>query len=229
MALNDTERFARQLLMSEVGIEGQKRLLQSHVLIVGAGGLGSPLIHALAAAGVGHLRIVDCDTVSPSNLNRQTLYQVADIGKSKAEKAGTWVKAFYPECRIEACSEYLGKKHLTGIDIAVDAVDNYRTRLLLDRLTEEAGIPMVHGSVSGLIGNVATFVPGRSRYRDLFGNPDDDSEKAPPQVLGVTAQTIGSIEAAEVLKQILGLEGNLSGRLLTADLRTYDFRLFDLP
>ena len=226
MALIDRERFRRQLGLPGFGEEGQLRLSKSHVLIVGAGGLGSPVIHALAAAGVGHLRIVDYDTVSLSNLNRQTLYGYSDIGRMKSEAASEWVRSFYPECTVEAFAEPLSEIHLKGMDLAVDATDNYPARLLLDRLTETAGIPMVHASVSGLAGQVATFLPGGLRYRELFGETEEPSEPDPPHVLGAAVQTIGSIEATEVLKQLLGLPDTLSGRLLTADLGSYTFQIF---
>ena len=244
MALIDRERFRRQLGLPGFGEEGQLRLFRSRVLVVGAGGLGSPVIHALAAAGVGCLRIIDYDTVSLSNLNRQTLYRRSDIGRMKSEAASEWVRSFYPECTVEAFAEPLSENHLKGMDLAVDATDNYPARLLLDRLTETAGIPMVHSSVSGLAGQVATFLPGGRRYRELFpigGQSESErSERSsdekprtiediePPLVLGAAVQTIGSIEAAEVLKQLLGLPDNLSNRLLTADLSRYDFQIFDL-
>lgn len=223
----DPERFSRQLLLPEIGPEGQKRLHDARVLVVGAGGLGAPLIHALSAAGVGFLRIVDFDTISLSNLNRQTLYISSDVGLKKAERAAHWVRSFYPECEVEAVTKRLEASHLRGIDLAIDAVDNYEARLLLDRLTEEAGIPLVHGAVSGWSGQVATFAPGKTRYRELFGEPLDEGETA-PQVMGVSAQTIGSLEATEALKQLLGIDDNLTNKLLTVDLRTYDFQIFAL-
>lgn len=229
MALTFSPRFDRQLSLPEIGKEGQRRLSMSHILIVGAGGLGSPLIHALAAAGVGHIRVVDYDSVSLSNLNRQTLYHVADVGQKKAVLASQWIKEFYPECEVEAIAEPLRKEHLLGINVAVDAVDNYAARFLLDKMTEEIGIPMVHASVSGWQGQVATFVPGKCRYRELFGELNDDEESTPPQVLGAAAQMIGTLEAAEVLKQLLSLPNNLSNKILTADLSTYTFQTFTLP
>ena len=226
MALTASERFSRQLPLPGVGEEGQRRLAEARLLIVGAGGLGSALIPALAAAGVGCLRIVDFDAVSLSNLNRQILYRPSDIGRPKAEAAAEWVRAFYPECSVEACPEPLEKKHLIGMDLAIDATDNYAARLLLDTLTEAAGIPMVHAAVEGLRGEVATFRPGGVRYRCLFGAPEDDDAK--PAVLGAAVAVVGALEATEVIKQLLALTGNLTGRLLTVDLSAYAFQTFDL-
>ncbi len=203
----DRERYLRQLPL--VGEEGQKRLLDASVCIVGAGGLGCPVSLYLAAAGTGYIRIVDCDIVSRSNLNRQVIYGEGDIGKSKAGVAAEKVGTLNPDIVIEPMEVSLsgdnGSTVADGVDIIVDALDNYPARYLLNKIALEKDIPLVHAAVTGYFGQLLTVLPGRSAcLRCAVPHPPDITTS--PPVIGVTAGIMGCMQAGETLRILLGDE-----------------------
>ena len=166
-------RYARQMSLPEVGEEGQMRLIEKRVAIIGAGGLGSALLPLLVGAGVGHLTLCDDDSISVSNLPRQTLYTTHEVGRSKAQCAAERLRAANPHCDITAYSERLTEANATRfigeVDLLIDATDNEATRLLLDRYSSEHHIPWLYASLEGWCGQLALFLPDSpSRYRDLL-------------------------------------------------------------
>ncbi|HSN92138.1 MAG TPA: molybdopterin-synthase adenylyltransferase MoeB [Anaeromyxobacteraceae bacterium] len=226
------ERYGRHLLLPEVGEEGQERLLAAKVLLVGAGGLGSPIALYLAGAGVGTLGVVDSDAVDLSNLHRQVLHSTRTLGRPKTESAALAIGALNPDVRVIAFPERLGRENalriLEGFDVVVDGGDNFPTRYLLNDACLLLGKPLVHGSVHRFEGQVTTFWPGRGPcYRCLFPAPPEP-ELAPScaqvGVLGVLPGVVGLLQANEVVKIVLGRGETLVGRLLAYDALETRFR-----
>lgn len=219
-------RYSRHLLIPEVGEEGQQRLLDAHVLLVGAGGLGSPASLYLAAAGVGTLGIVDADVVDESNLQRQIVHSTERLGEAKVESAKRTIEALNPDVKVVAYQERLTSENVDriladGWDVIVDGADNFPTRYLVNDASVWSGIPVVHGSIFRFEGQVTLFQPGVGPcYRCLFPQPPPP-ELAPScaegGVLGVLPGIIGSIQANEALKLILDRGDSLAGRLLLFD------------
>ncbi|MBE0666665.1 MAG: HesA/MoeB/ThiF family protein [Bacteroidales bacterium] len=225
MNKNEAIRYNRQLIIPAVGEKGQEKLGQARVLVVGAGGLGSPVLMYLAAAGVGTIGIVDSDAVDLSNLQRQILYTTEDIGLPKAETAAKKLMALNPGITLKTYSFRLTNENvnevLTDYDIAVDCCDNFPTRYILSDAAKSADKPMVYGAVYQFFGQVSVFNYNNGpSYRTLFPEEVKAAEMAagiPPGVIGVLPGMIGSIEAAETIKIILGEGEVLSGRLLQID------------
>lgn len=222
-------RYERQTALPEIGTEGQVRLKQARVLIIGLGGLGCPAALYLNAAGIGMLRLVDDDVVSWSNLQRQVLYTEADLGQSKAMCAASRLQAQNGSTRLEAYTCRVNENNidslLEGIDAVIDACDNFATRYIVSDACLRAHIPYIYGAVRGFEGQVSVCgVPPRLRtYRDLY--PDQEVLcTLPPdrRVVSMTPAVVGSVQAAEVLKLLLGCGEPLCGRLWTIDLRTLD-------
>jgi molybdopterin/thiamine biosynthesis adenylyltransferase/rhodanese-related sulfurtransferase len=231
-----SDRYSRHLRLPEVGLAGQKRLEAATVLVIGAGGLGSPVAYYLAAAGVGTLRIADDDVVDRSNLQRQILHTDARIGVSKVESAQATLRALNPRTRIEAIHERVTSDNverlLEGVDIVVDGADNFAARYLLNDACVKLGKPLVYGAVHRFEGQVGVFDAGRHRgsapcYRCLF--PEPPPPEAAPNcaeagVLGVVPGLIGLLQATEAIKLILGIGTPLTGRLLHVDTLGLRFR-----
>jgi sulfur-carrier protein adenylyltransferase/sulfurtransferase len=219
-------RYSRHLLIPEVGEEGQQRLLDARVLLVGAGGLGSPASLYLAAAGVGTLGIIDADVVDESNLQRQVVHSTDRLGEPKVESAKRTLEALNPDVRVVPYQERLTSENVDeilseGWNAIVDGADNFPTRYLVNDASVWHGIPVVHGSIFRFEGQVTLFHPGVGPcYRCLFPQPPPP-ELAPScaegGVLGVLPGIIGSIQANETLKHILGRGDSLAGRLLLFD------------
>jgi len=242
MPLTDAqfERYARHLILDEVGEAGQEKLMAARVLVVGAGGLGSPLLLYLAAAGVGTLGVVDDDTVDLSNLQRQIIHPTARIGALKVESAAAAIAAINPEVRVETHALRLGTTNAADLiadyDLVADGSDNFATRYLLNDLCYAVGRPLVAAALSPFDGQLATFKahlgPPHPCYRCLFRDPP------PPDlvprcetagILGAVAGVIGTLQATEVLKEILGLGEGLSGSLLMYDALRASFHKIKLP
>ena len=230
------ERYSRHLLLPEVGVEGQRRLEGSRVLMIGAGGLGSPAAFYLAAAGVGHLRIADDDVVDRSNLQRQILHAEARIGEPKVASAQATLGALNPRTQVEAVQARVTSDNierlLDGVDVVLDGADNFQVRYLLNDACVKLGIPLVYGAVQRFEGQVSVFDAGRHRgelpcYRCLFPEPPPP-EFAPncaeAGVLGVLPGVIGLLQATEVVKLLLGIGDSLAGRLLQFDALSMRFR-----
>ncbi|MDX6514086.1 MAG: sulfur-carrier protein adenylyltransferase/sulfurtransferase [Gaiellaceae bacterium] len=219
-------RYSRHLLIPEVGEEGQSRLLNARVLLIGAGGLGSPASLYLAAAGVGTLGIVDADVVDESNLQRQIVHSTETLGTPKVESAKATIQALNPDVRVLAYNERLTSENIDriladGWDVIVDGADNFPTRYLVNDASVWHGIPLVHGSIYRFEGQVTVFKPGDGPcYRCLFPTPPPP-ELAPScaegGVLGVLPGIVGSLQASEALKLALGIGESLVGRLLLFD------------
>ena len=230
------ERYSRHLRLDEVGVEGQRRLERSRVLLVGAGGLGSPAAFYLAAAGVGHLRLVYDDVVDRSNLQRQILHVEAAIGQAKVESARERLAALNPRVVVEGMRERATSANvealLEGMDVVVDGSDNFPLRYLLNDACVKLGKPLVYGAVQRFEGQASVFDAGRHRgrcpcYRCLFPEPP------PPQfapscadagVLGVLPGIVGLLQANEAIKLLLGIGQGLAGRLLQFDALAMRFR-----
>jgi molybdopterin/thiamine biosynthesis adenylyltransferase/rhodanese-related sulfurtransferase len=222
---DERRRYARQLRIPEIGVAGQRRLDTARVLIVGAGGLGSPVALYLAAAGVGTLGIVDDDVVDVSNLQRQVLHATGRIGMSKVESAERALRDLNPDVRVVGHRERLDSatvdRLLVGYEVVVDASDNFDTRYALNDAAVRAGTPVVHGSVYRWDGQVTTFMPFRGPcYRCMY--PEPPPEAIAPAcdvagVVGVLPGLVGMLQAAETLKLLLGIGEPLVGRLLMVD------------
>lgn len=221
------ERYARQVMLPEIGKEGQRRLASSSVLLVGLGGLGSAVAPILAGAGVGRIGLCDHDTVSWSNLPRQTLYTEEEVGRPKCEAALRRLAALSSATRFECHAEGLtpanAERLVAAYDLVVDCCDNFATRYLLDEACAEVGRPWVYGSIGAFHGQVSLF-NGRTgrRYTELY--PDREALCALPRstagVLGTVPGIIGAIEASEAIKWIAGFGEPLEGKLFTIDLKT---------
>jgi len=231
-----SERYSRHLRLPEVGLAGQRRLEAATVLLVGAGGLGSPAALYLAAAGVGTLRVVDDDVVDRSNLQRQVLHTEARIGHPKVASAAAAISALNPRTHVLAIAERLRsdnvEQHLAGVDVVVDGADNFPARYLLNDACVHLELPLVYGAVHRFHGQVSVFDAGRHRgiapcYRCLFAEPPS-AEAAPncaeAGVLGVLPGIIGLLQATEAIKLILGIGESLAGRVLSFDALSMHFR-----
>ncbi len=229
-------RYHRHLLLPEVGLEGQQKLLAAKVLLLGAGGLGSPAAMYLAAAGVGTLGIIDMDVVDESNLQRQILHNMDRIGEPKVDSAKKTLTLMNPDVNVVTYDTRLAAENVMQIladyDVVVDGADNFPSRYLLNDASVKLGIPVVHGSIFRFEGQVTVFDPRNGpTYRDLLPQPPP-AEYAPScaeaGVLGVLPGIIGSIQALEAIKLILGLGDSLSGRILAFDALELSFREFKL-
>jgi len=229
-------RYQRHLLLPEVGVEGQAKLLGAKVLMLGAGGLGSPAALYLAAAGVGTIGIVDMDDVDASNLQRQILHNMDRIGERKVETARMTIEKLNPDVKVKMYDTRLDASNImeimAGYDVVVDGADNFPSRYLLNDASIKLGIPVVHGSIFRFEGMVTVFDPKNGpTYRDMVPEPPP-AELAPScaeaGVLGVLPGIVGSIQALETIKVLLGLGDSLSGRILAIDTTEMSFRTFRL-
>jgi len=234
------ERYARHLILDEVGEAGQARLMAARVLVVGAGGLGSPILLYLAAAGVGTLGIVDDDAVDLSNLQRQIVHPTSRVGVAKVESAERTLAEINPEVAVEAHSFRLDESNAAALvaayDIVADGSDNFTTRYLLNDVCHRAGKPLVAAALSPFEGQLSTFKshlgPPHPCYRCLFPEPpppDSVPRCVEAGILGAVAGVMGTLQATEVLKEILGLGESLSGSLLVYDALRTDFHRIKLP
>ena len=218
------DRYSRHIIMDDVGPAGQAALLDTDVVVIGAGGLGAPVLQYLAAAGIGRLGIVDDDVVERSNLQRQVIHADSDVGRPKVDSAREFVTELNPDVTVDSHELRLSAENaaelLADYDIVVDASDNFATRFLVNDACTLAGIPFSHGAVFRFEGQVTTFTGAGPCYRCLF-------PKAPPAgtvpdcstagVLGVLPGTIGCLQATETIKLAMEYGESLSGRLLTFD------------
>ena len=229
-------RYQRHLLVPEVGEEGQLKLLDAKVLLLGAGGLGSPAALYLAAAGVGTLGIIDMDVVDESNLQRQILHNIDRVGERKVDSAKKTLTALNPDVNVVTYDVRLGADNildiLAGYDVVIDGADNFPSRYVLNDASVKLGIPVVHGSIFRFEGQVTVFDPRRGpTYRDML--PEAPPAEFAPScaeagVLGVLPGIVGSIQALEAIKLILGVGDGLSGRLVAFDALEMSFREFKL-
>lgn len=227
---DETRRYARQLVLKGIGGAGQQRLQAARVLVIGAGGLGSPAIAYLAAAGVGTLGVIDHDSVALSNLQRQIVHTTATAGAPKAESAGAFVAALNPHVRFVPYHQRFeaGTQAalLEGYDIVVEGTDNFAARAAAAEAAEAAGKPLVSGAVSMFDGQLTVFVPGGPRFTDLYPETPDEADLPSCEmvgVLGAVTGVIGTLMAMEAIKLVTGVGTPLAGRLLLYDGRAARF------
>ena len=236
---DSAERYARHLVLPEVGVAGQKKLADARITLIGAGGLGAPAALYLAAAGVGTLALVDDDRVERSNLQRQIVHADARVGERKTESAAIALRALNPTTRIDLRSERLAAANvealIRGSDVVIDGADNFPTRYLLSAACVRLKIPLVYGAVHRFTGQLSVFDARRDDspcYRCLFPEPPSAAEApncSEAGVLGVLPGTIGMLQATEALKLVLGIGEPLVGRLLCYDALAARFRELKLP
>ncbi|MCM1521432.1 MAG: HesA/MoeB/ThiF family protein [Muribaculaceae bacterium] len=227
----EKQRYRGHLSLCEIDIEGQRRLRQARVLIVGAGGLGSPVALYLAAAGVGRIDIIDNDTVSLSNLQRQIVHGTPDIGFAKVDSARESMNRINPHVHVEGYKEFLTVGNagslIKGHDLVMDCTDNMEVRLLINDICQANEIPYIYGAVRRFSGQVFTWKPGFHGYRDIFPSDPamapEDLPCAIDGVLNTVVGVIGCLQATEAVKLLTGTGDLLTGRLLTFDAITMKF------
>ncbi len=237
--MNDQQllRYSRQIMLPDVDIDGQEKLLAARVFIIGLGGLGSPVTMYLAAAGVGHLVLADFDTVDLSNLQRQIAHTTDRIGQTKVDSAAQTLRALNPDVQITCITDVLDSESLTSqianVDVVIDCCDNFTTRFAVNAACVAAKVPLVSGAAIRLEGQVAVFDnrdPNCPCYRCLY---DEDSEEnttcAANGVLSPLVGIIGSMQALETIKLIVGFGKSLAGKLLVFDARYSQWRELKLP
>ena len=232
---DQVQRYSRHIIMPQVGSKGQRNIIDSKVLIVGAGGLGSPVALYLALAGVGTIGIVDFDTVDVSNLQRQILHHNIDVGRPKVVSAQETLNSYNPDVNVVAHEAPLTSENAMDIipqyDIVVNGADNFPARYLVNDACYLAGKPLVDGSILIFDGQASVYLPGNGCYRCLFPMPPPPGSVptcAEAGVLGALPGLIGSIQAIETIKLIIGAGEPLSGRLLLLDALRMDFRTVKL-
>ncbi len=236
LSKEELARYSRHIIIPEFNIEGQKKLKAAKVLVIGTGGLGSPMLLYLAAAGVGTIGIVDFDVVDDSNLQRQVLYSVKDVGRPKVEAAKERILGLNPHINVIAYNEHLSSKNALEIfkdyDVVADGTDNFPTRYLVNDACVLTGIPNVYASIFRFDGQVSVFNYNNGpNYRDLYPEPPPPGlvpSCAEGGVLGVLPGIIGSLQANEVIKVITGIGETLSGRLFAFDALNFSTKIFKI-
>ncbi len=230
------ERYSRHILLKDVGVEGQERIMDSRILIIGAGGLGAPIAYYLAAAGVGTIGIADADDVDLSNLQRQIVHFTNDVGTPKVQSAEAKMKALNPDVQVNTYHRFLSadsiRDTIREYDFVIDGTDNFATKFLINDACVMENIPFSHGGILRFTGQTMTIVPGESAcYRCVFNAPPPPGAVptcSEAGVLGAIAGMLGSIQAAEALKSVIGIGKPLTDRLLTFEALDMNFRTVNL-
>lgn len=231
------KRYSRQLVMKEIGVSGQEKLLSSKVLVIGAGGLGSPALMYLASAGVGTIGIVDGDVVDISNLQRQVIHTFDDIGKSKVESAGDKILKLNSDVRVKNYKTYVTSENILNLiedyDFVLDCTDNFESKFLINDYCVKAEKPFCHAGVVGFEGQLMTCVPHKSPcYRCVFEEPPKNGDVPLPKEIGVVSAAcgvIGSLQAMEAINFILNKDNLLIGYMLIYNALDASFRKIKLP
>lgn len=231
------ERYSRHIILKEIGVKGQKKLLNAKVLIIGAGGLGAPAAMYLAAAGVGSIGIADADEVDLSNLQRQIIHATEDVGKPKVQSAKETMNKMNPDVTVNTYHEFVSSENITelisGYDFIIDGTDNFPAKFLINDACVMAKKPFSHAGIIRFKGQLMTYVPGEGPcYRCVFKNPPPkDAVPTCKQagVVGAMGGVIGSLQAMEAIKYITGTGELLTGHLLTFDAIKMEFRKIKLP
>ena len=231
------ERYSRHIILKEVGAKGQKKILNGKVLIIGAGGLGAPAAMYLAAAGIGTIGIADADEVELSNLQRQIIHGTEDLGKAKVQSAKETIERMNPDVTVHTYRTFVDSKNILELikdyDFIIDGTDNFPAKFLINDACVMAGKPFSHAGIIRFKGQLMTYVPGQGPcYRCVFKNPPlKDAVPTCKQagVIGAMGGVIGSLQAMEAIKYILGVGDLLTGYLLTYDALTMEFRKIKLP
>lgn len=223
-------RYSRHILLKDVGVEGQEKIMNARVLVVGAGGLGAPVSLYLAAAGIGRIGIIDADVVDLSNLQRQVIHFTKDIGVAKVKSAKEKIQAINPDVKVDTYYEFLDSSNALDIikeyDFIVDGTDNFPVKFLINDACVMAGKPFSHGGILRFNGQTFTHLPGTACYRCMFQGPPPAGVVptcSQAGVLGAIAGMLGTIQAAETLKYFTGVGELLTNRLLTFDAKTMQF------
>ncbi|NDB52287.1 MAG: 4-methyl-5(B-hydroxyethyl)-thiazole monophosphate biosynthesis protein [Nitrosopumilaceae archaeon] len=230
LSSKDIDRYSRQIMLEEIGYQGQLKLRSAKICVVGVGGLGNPITTRLVAMGVGKLRIIDRDVIELSNLHRQTMFDESDVGQVKVEVAAKKLKKLNPDVEIESLpisiNDYTALDAVEGCDVVIDALDSVNARYALNKACVEKNIPFVTGAAVGVSGQAFTILPGKSAcYFCMFPALDEDSmptcsiEGVHPSILSI----VGGIEVAEAVKIIIGKSPSLSDKILHIDLENLDF------
>ena len=235
MTNEQEQRYSRHLLLEDFGKDGQEKLLKSKVLIIGAGGLGSPCALYLAAAGVGTIGIADGDVVTLSNLQRQVIHTTADIDRKKVDSAADKMRAMNPDITVVTYPDYINDEDIDALvdqyDFVIEATDNYASRYRVNDACVRRNKPFCIGGVSHYSGQIMTHMPGSATYRDVFPEePQQATEGAqsPLPVLGPVVGMLGTIMATEAVKALAQTGEVLADRLLTFDAKTMQFNTFNL-
>ena len=231
------ERYSRHLILKEVGVKGQKKLLNSKVLIIGAGGLGAPAAMYLAAAGVGTIGIADADVVDLSNLQRQIIHATEDVGKPKVDSARETMNRLNPDVTVKTYQTFVSSENILDLiqdyDFILDGTDNFPAKFLINDACVLAGKPFCHAGIIQFWGQLMTYVPGQGPcYRCVFKNPPPPGAVPTCKqagVIGAMAGVIGTLQAMEAIKYLLGVGDLLTGYLLTFDALDMEFRKIKLP
>lgn len=239
MALTDEqiERYSRHIILKEVGVKGQKKLLESKVLIIGAGGLGAPAAMYLAAAGVGTIGIADADEVDLSNLQRQIIHGTADVGKAKVKSAAETIAQMNPDVKVNTYRMFVTSENIRELireyDFVIDGTDNFPAKFLINDACVMEKKPFCHAGIIRFKGQIMTYVPGEGPcYRCVFKNPPPkDAVPTCKQagVIGAMGGVIGSLQAMEAIKYFIGKGELLTGKLLTYDALSMEFHTIKLP
>lgn len=218
--MSEESRYSRQILLPQIGEQGQKRLAESTAAVSGCGGLGAPVLTSLALAGVGKLRLIDHDRIGLSNLNRQFLYEESELDKEKCERAADFLRRRNSGIVLETVCERLTEENagrlLSGVDVIVDCVDRVETRRHAGRAARRLSVPLVEGGVHGFYGFVLSVLPGKSACLECV-TAQEAEERGPVPAVGAVAGVIGSLQAVECMKILLGLPHVLYGRMLQYD------------
>jgi molybdopterin/thiamine biosynthesis adenylyltransferase len=240
MAFTDEqlERYSRHIILKEVGVKGQRKIMAGKVLIIGAGGLGAPAAMYLAAAGIGTIGIADADKVDLSNLQRQIIHSTADVGKRKVVSAKETMNAMNPDVNVVTYHEWINSTNITDIikdqdyDFIIDGTDNFPIKFLINDACVMLGKPFSHAGIIRFQGQLMTYVPGKGPcYRCVFKTPPPKGAVPTCReagVIGVMGGVIGTLQATEAIKYLLGMDGLLNGYLLTYNALTAEFRKIKL-
>ncbi len=226
------ERYSRNILVKEIGEEGQKKLFSASILVCGAGGLGSTVIANLAALGIGKIGILDKDVVEESNLNRQYIHKNKNTGKSKADSASEWVAEFNPSTKIEKFELNLDKNNyqeiISGYNLILDCFDSYESKFLLNEIAVLENLPLIHAGVTEFYGQVTTIIPPKTACLECILNNTDTENYVPKGVISPVVSAIASIQTLEAVKYLLQIGTSLENKLLTVNFLTNEFKTINI-
>lgn len=226
------ERYDRNILIPQVGKEGQIKLSSAKVLVAGAGGLGSTVIANLASVGIGNIGIIDNDVIELSNLNRQYIHKFLNIGKNKTESAKDWINSFNPDINVEIFTLRLDEDNykdiISGYELIIDCFDSYKSKFLLNKIAVENNKTLIHGGVTEFYGQVTTILPEKTACLNCLIPDFDSSETVIKGVISPAVSTIASVQSMEAVKVLLNLEDSLANQLLTFDGLKMEFRKINI-
>ena len=230
----DFSQYSRQVVLPEIGIKGQNKIKNSSIAIIGMGGLGCPAAQSLVASGVGHLKIIDNDIIEISNLHRQPLYDQNDLGSLKVLVSKKKLEKLNENIVIETFNCFFDKSNaidiLKNTDIVIDATDNYRSRVIIDIASKKLGIPMIYGGLYRFEGHVSVFNYNEGpSFKEIFPDSNEkENDCDTAGILGMLPSIIGNIQALEAIKIIVGIDNNLSGKLLIYNILTHQITKIEL-